>query len=289
DENGVIVGYAGELLDLGAEDEEGNALFEADRVASLTLSGYKAQVDKISNTESNATAVKEFPNPRHSDDSEISVRANETGLGNLITDGMLEKAKEVGNNFGEPVIAMQNGGGIRTSIDEGPITYGEIINVLPFGNTLAVAELTGAEIIEVLEHSVKDAPKAFGGFLQRSGMKLTYESSKDAGDRSVSVEVKVVDGEDEDAYEELVEDQKYVIATNAFTAKGGDGFETFEKAYENGNVQDLGLSDWENLRDHMESLGDIEPIIEDRIVDVANQEDDGNGDNNSGEEGQNAN
>ena len=46
----------------------------------------------------------------------------------------------------------------------------------------------------------------------------------------------------------------YTIATNAFTAKGGDGYDVFKKAYEEGRVTDLGLSDWENLRDQLASL-----------------------------------
>ena len=48
------------------------------------------------------------------------------------------------------VIAIQNGGGIRAAIDKGDITLGEIITVLPYGNTLATMELTGAQIIKHL-------------------------------------------------------------------------------------------------------------------------------------------
>lgn len=62
---------------------------------------------------------------------------------------------------------------------------------------------------------------------------------------------------------------KYKVATNAFTAKGGDGFAELGVAYTEGRVQDLGLSDWENLRDHVASLVTVEPKVEGRIVDVA--------------------
>ena len=65
----------------------------------------------------------------------------------------------------------------------------------------------------------------------------------------------------------------YTIATNAFTAKGGDGYDVLKKAYEAGRVTDLGLSDWENLREHLVSLNNKIPTeIEGRIVDVAGQE-----------------
>ena len=78
-----------------------------------------------------------------------SVRKNETILGNLITDGMLAKAKEYHGKEG--YYGIQNGGGIRAAIDAGPITVGEVITVLPFGNTLATMEVTGAELKEAFE------------------------------------------------------------------------------------------------------------------------------------------
>src|SRR5690606_41388586 len=70
-------------------------------------------------------------------------------------------------------------------------------------------------------------------------------SSKPAGERVVSVKYHAGDN----VYVEVEADKTYTIATNAFTAKGGDGFDVFKKAYEEGRVIDLGLSDWENFRD----------------------------------------
>ena len=88
-------------------------------------------------------------NPRSSNGGQ-SVRSNETPLGNLITDGMLNKAREYNKDV---IIAFQNGGGIRAAINQGPITVGEVITVLPFGNTLATMKLTGAEIKAAFEIS----------------------------------------------------------------------------------------------------------------------------------------
>jgi 5'-nucleotidase / UDP-sugar diphosphatase len=255
DENGVVVGQAGELIEIGEQEE--------DAEAAELLKTYSTQIDEIKNAESGGVAEVELSNPRISDDSEsgVSVRNSETALGNLITDGMLAKAK---NYNADTVIAIQNSGGIRTSIDQGPITLGEILTVLPFGNTLATMELTGAEIKQALEHSVSQAPGESGGFLQVSGMTFTYDSGADAGSRVQSVEVK--QGEE---YTALVDDETYVVATNAFTAKGGDGYDVFAKAYEEGRVTDLGLADWENLRDYVAELETVNPQIEERIVDVA--------------------
>jgi 5'-nucleotidase / UDP-sugar diphosphatase len=257
DDDGKVTGQVGELIAI-ADKEEDPAVAES-------LKEYSSKIDEVKNEPTGATTVAELPNPRTSDfeGATVSVRNSETALGNLITDGMLDKAKEFNPNT---VIAMQNGGGIRAAIDKGELTVGEVITVLPFGNTLATMELTGAQIIEALEHGISQAPKESGGFLHVSGMKYSYDSSKAAGSRIVSVEVKGTDGK----YKALDHTATYVVATNAFTAKGGDGYDVFKEVYEAGKVTDLGFSDWENLRDYVQKLKTVDPQIEGRIVDVNN-------------------
>src|SRR5699024_11011474 len=131
DEDGVVVGYAGELLDLSE--------YDADEDAVKELEEYTEAVEELENEEIGAVAEKPLTNPRQDEPGDDSVRANETELGNLITDAMLAKAKE---KYPDTVIAFQNGGGIREAIDEGPITVGEVISVLPFGNDPVIADLT---------------------------------------------------------------------------------------------------------------------------------------------------
>lgn len=258
DENGIIVGYAGELITIADQKE--------DAETAALLKGYSSKIEELKNTEIGAVAVNELANPRQSDgDGTVSVRSNETPLGNLISDGMLEKAKEF---FPKTVIAVNNGGSIRAKIDQGPITLGEILTTMPFGNTLAVMTLKGSELIEALEHSVKEAPKEHGGFLQVAGMKFTFDSSKPVGKRVVSVEVE----EEKGAFTPLDPTKDYVIATSTFTAKGGDGFKMFAKAYEEGRVTDLGYTDWSNFRDYLVKLKNVDPKIEGRIIDLAQTE-----------------
>ena len=103
-----------------------------------------------------------------------------------------------------------------------------------------------------------------GGFLHVSGAKVKFDSSKPAGQRVVSIAYKNADG----TYTEIEDAETYTIATNAFTAKGGDGYDCLKKAYEEGRVTDLGLSDWENFAEHLKSLGTVDPKVEGRIVDV---------------------
>ncbi|MED4534144.1 5'-nucleotidase C-terminal domain-containing protein [Metabacillus fastidiosus] len=256
DKDGKITGEAGKLIKIADKKE--------DEEAANLLKKYSTKIAELKNRPTGATTEKELVNPRTTAENPAapSVRNSETELGNLITDGMLDKAKAYNPNT---VIAMQNGGGIRSKIDAGEITYGDVIAVLPFGNTLATMKLTGAEIIQALEHSVQQAPKESGGFLHVSGLKVKYDSSKQAGQRIVSVEVEEKKG----TFTPLDSKKEYAIATNAFTAKGGDGFDVFKKAYEEGRVTDLGLSDWENLKDYVAKIKTVSPKIEGRIIDTA--------------------
>jgi 5'-nucleotidase / UDP-sugar diphosphatase len=251
---GQVVGQAGHLIKIADK--------AADPEAAALLKPYADKIAEIKNKQTGGIAKEFLAAPRLGPNSDISVRANELPIGNLITDGMLDKARDFNPNVS---MAFQNGGGIRASIDQGEITYGEVLTTLPFGNTLATMKLTGAEIKQALEHSVSLAPAENGGFLHVSGMKFTYDSTKAAGSRVETMEVKNADG----TFTAIDPAQEYVIATNAFTAKGGDGFTVFKNAYEQGRVTDLGASDWENLRDYVAELGTVNPVLEGRIVDVA--------------------
>jgi len=263
DDEGKVIGQSGELLEVDN--------YEADEEATEVLAEYKEKVEEINQEEIGAEAMKDLTNPRESDgDGTDSVRANETELGNLVTDAMLAKAQE---KYPETVISFQNGGGIRAPIEKGQITTGEVINVLPFGNDPVIATLSGQEIKEILEHSVRQAPAENGGFLHVSGMKFQYDSTKEVGNRVVDMSIDN-DGE----LTEIDLDETYLVTTNNFTGQGGDGFETFAKAYEEGRVKDIGEIDWEQLRDYMVEEdyldGIVDPEREDRIVDLKGESDD---------------
>lgn len=255
DKNGVVTEYDGQLIEIAkvAADEAGLKMFEP----------YKKRVDEVSNQEIGIELGAPLENPRSNEEDLFSVRANETILGNLITDAMLIKSQKYTDK--EVVMALQNGGGIREAIPAGKVTVGQIITVLPNGNTLSLMDVTGAELKAAFELAVENAPKEKGGFLQVSGGRVTYDSSKPAGERIVSVELL-----NEDGTSTALEDGKtYTVATNAFTAIGGDGFTMFKAAYDDGRVTDLGLSDWENFAEHLTSGITIPTETEGRIVDIA--------------------
>ena len=256
DGKGVVTEYGGELIDLGKVAE--------DKALVKLLAPYKAKINEVNNKEIGVKISEELANPRATETNLESVRSNETALGNIITDGMLAKAQKYTDKT--VVMALQNGGGIRAAIPAGNITVGQVITVLPFGNTLALMDTTGAELKAAFEVSLKNAPKENGGFLHIGGAKLQYDSSKEAGSRVVSIEyLDKATGK----YVALEDNKTYTVATNAFTAKGGDGFDMFAKAYEEGRVTDLGLSDWENLQEQLLSLKEVKTTAEGRIVDVA--------------------
>ncbi|WP_081976200.1 5'-nucleotidase C-terminal domain-containing protein [Ureibacillus manganicus] len=256
DKNGVVVDFKGKLISISGYTEDPEAV--------KLLKPYKDQVELISADEIGVTSPIVLELPRtNGDDTKPSVRKNETILGNLITDGMLVKANKYTDK--KVIMALQNGGGIRKSINEGPITVGEVIEVLPYGNTLALMDITGAELKEAFELSVSKYPVENGGFLHVAGGKIEFDSSKPAGNRIVSISYKDENGK----YLEIEADKTYTVATNAFTAKGGDSYDVFEKIYVDGRVTDLGLSDWENLREHLQSLKELPTETEGRIVDIS--------------------
>ena len=179
-------------------------------------------------------------------------RTEETNLGDLICDALVWGAEREGT---EVDAAVTNGGGIRASIAAGDITKKDINTVLPFGNTLSIVKVTGAELLEALEASTYCTPTSIGGFPQVSGIEFTVDTTKayDQGEqypgstyygpKSIQrVTIETVGGEPFDA------NATYTIATNDFMAAGGDTYYAFAAASVN---YDLGLSMDEVVMDYI--------------------------------------
>ncbi len=181
------------------------------------------------------------------------VRRRESNLGNLIADGMLWKTRGAGAQ-----IALQNGGGIRTSIPKGPITVGKVYEVLPFGNTLVVMDLKGSEIKAALENGVSQWENAAGRFLQVSGLRYTFDLARPAGDRVVRVEVRTKEG-----FLPLDPGATYRVVVNNFIANGGDGFTVLKEAQ--GYRVDTGFADAESFMEYLQELKEVEVGLEGRI------------------------
>ena len=179
-------------------------------------------------------------------------RTEETNLGDLITDALVWGAEKNGEAVDA---AVTNGGGIRAPIAAGDITKKDVNTVLPFGNTLSIVKVTGAELLEALEASTHCTPTAIGGFPQVSGIEFTVDTGKEFAEGDLypgstyhkpasinRVTISTVGGK---AFDEKAE---YSIATNDFMAAGGDTYYAFASAKSN---YDLGLPMDEVLMDYI--------------------------------------
>lgn len=187
-----------------------------------------------------------------------NVRVRETNLGNVVADSLYQYGQ---TGFSHPTdIAVTNGGGLRETIAKGkPITKGNVIAVLPFGNTISQIQVTGQQVLDMFEKSlgsilqVDKAGKTVldengqpllepsGGFLQISGAKVYYDTNLVAGKRVLAVQVK---NRATGLYEKLDLAKIYYLATNDFLAAGGDGYTMLGGAREEGPSMDAAFEDY---------------------------------------------
>lgn len=74
-------------------------------------------------------------------------------------------------------IAMINGGGIRNNLYAGDVSYNDLLSVFPFGNNACTVSLTGAQLVDILEASVRSLPLPSGSFMQMSGVRYNCDVS----------------------------------------------------------------------------------------------------------------
>ena len=183
-------------------------------------------------------------------------RVKECSMGNLVADAMLDRGKSQGMT-----IAIQNGGGLRASIDAGDVTQGEVITVLPFQNTLATFQLTGADIRKALENGLGKIEEGAGRFPQVSGLTYTFDKTKPAGSRLVSVEAK-----EGDAFVPLDDAKTYGVVTNNFMRAGGDGYSIFETAGK--NAYDFGPDLADVTAEYLAAHSPYKPYTDGRVTEV---------------------
>lgn len=158
------------------------------------------------------------------------VRCGEQAIGRIITAAYI-------NRTGAD-IAFENAGGIRSGIPAGNITYKDVISISPYGNTLLTKEMTGSQILELLEYSIELSrqcddvyqlqkkavengedpyqytfPEESGSVLQFGGMTVEYSLEKPAGNRVVSVKI---------GNEFINPERIYTVVTNNYVAENTD-------------------------------------------------------------------
>ncbi|MDX1191429.1 LysM peptidoglycan-binding domain-containing protein [Sinorhizobium medicae] len=190
------------------------------------------------------------------DGSRESCRAKECEMGSLVADAMLDRVKGQG-----VTVAITNGGGLRASIDGGDVTMGEVITVLPFQNTLSTFQLKGEDIRAALENGLSQVEEGGGRFPQVAGLRFSFDRSKPAGSRLVSVEV-----EDGGAFAALDPEKTYSLVSNNFMRGGGDGYAVFKDKGE--NAYDYGPGLETVLADYLAAHQPFKPYTSGRITEV---------------------
>lgn len=240
--NGIYLG----VLDLKIQPETGLILdFTKENALKIVFAGSENKYDiEIANlVETYSSQLKEEFSKVVGETLVDLVRNynEESNVGNVVCDAMLEASKAQ--------IAFQNSGGIRIDIPKGKITMEQVYSMLPFDNVLVEMDLTGKDILDLLEQSATLEK----GILQIAGIKVKYDMRRPAGSRVIEVFVKD---------EPLDPNKVYRVVTNDFLAAGGDKFTAFTRG-KNITYGDM-------LRDvfveYLKKHSPIRPKVEERSI-----------------------
>lgn len=177
----------------------------------------------------------------------VAVRDRESSLGNLVAEMQLQALQE--EQYGFPEVAFMNPGGLRTDILAGDVTYKELFDVQPFGNTANAITMTGADIKQVLEEQFPKADRTTQLWLGTSeGFSYSYDPARPTGSKidpcSITLDGKVLDPAG-----------NYRVAVNNFLIAGGDGFSGFK----NGTAGVTGPVDVDTSVEYFEGNSPVAP------------------------------
>ncbi len=199
------IGSDGKLRERSWTFHEVSARIPPDPLTEAFVGAYTARVDRELEVVVGQTAVP-------LEGRRGRLRTEETNLGNFIADAMRARIKTD--------VALINGGGIRSDriIPSGPLTRRDLAAMSPFGNVVMTLELTGKTLRAVLEQALPQRDREAGGFLQVSGLTVTYDPAKLPGQRVVAMTVAGVP---------LDPDRRYTAAVIDYVAGGKDGLTAF--------------------------------------------------------------
>ena len=234
---------------------------------------------KVKYEAENAQVVIEN-NPVELNGERSNVRVRETNLGNAVTDAIYAYGQTGFSN--KTSLAVTNGGGLRATIaKDQPVTKGDIIAVLPFGNIISQITVTGQQIQDMFTKSLSSALQtdketgkflldengaplfeASGGFLQISGATVFYDPTLPVKERVLLIGIL---NPETGEYDDLDLEKTYYLATNDFLAAGGDGYTMLGGAREEGPSMDSVFADYLKTAD-LSAYADINPYF--RIIPV---------------------
>jgi 5'-nucleotidase len=188
------------------------------------------------------------------------VASRENVLGNLIADAQL--AATAAPAKGGAQIAFMNPGGVRADLApaaNGDVSYGQIFTVQPFGNSLVVKTMTGAQIKAVLEQQFDSGTNTVTRprvLLPSKSFSYSYDLSKPAGSRITAMALNGT---------AMSDANRYRVAMNSFLASGGDNFTVFTEGTEPlGGDQDI-----DALEAYIAANSPLVPPAADRIRNLA--------------------
>ena len=164
------------------------------------------------------------------------VRGEETNAGDLVADAYRYAMKAD--------IGMENGGGIRNDIRAGDITYGDIIGMLPYDNTLRRISVTATQLKEMLTRCTALVPVLDGNFPQCSGLRFTVHAKS----HTVS-DIEILN--DDGSYQPIDMQRTYSVALTDYNHEGGGFFECFKKCPV---LQESTLRYYEALSDYLRKV-----------------------------------
>lgn len=136
------------------------------------------------------------------------VRKAETNAGDIVTDAYRTLT---GADF-----AITNGGGIRAELKAGALTYGDIVSLLPYNNYVSIVEITGVQLLELLNTCTQFLPATNGDFPQVSGLTFTINVGSGKG----VTDLKILN-KNTNLYEPVIPEKTYQLATIDYCIKGG--------------------------------------------------------------------
>jgi 5'-nucleotidase len=147
-----------------------------------------------------------------------------------------------------------NNGGIRIELPAGPLTWGALFELQPFGNRLVRLRLSGAALRAAAEHLLA-GPRPIAHL---SGASIRYDPARPAGSRVLVIAL--------DSGAELRDNEVYTITVNDFLAAGGDGFAMLLEAAERVEV---GTTDLDALIGYLRGLpAPVRAPAEPRFLDM---------------------
>jgi 2',3'-cyclic-nucleotide 2'-phosphodiesterase (5'-nucleotidase family) len=222
-----VVAHSGELLKVWSDK------LPPDAAVAAKLRRYKEQVAPVIGKvvgKSRVRLVRDYN--------------RESSLGNFVADVMRETSGAD--------VAFENAGGLRADLPQGSVTNGNVLDALPFLNSLVVCEMTGAQIRQVLEQGLT----LERGLIQVSGLRATYDLSRPAGKRLLDLQIS----------NSAVSDSKvYRVATNSFIAEGGDLYQMFLQVPHQDSGKDLAVV----VIDYLQKRGEVGQPKQGRLISVS--------------------